>query len=191
MCNPVQHSCNAMARAKHASEYPVEFGAPMISIDGTVSADGGLRASLSSSQGVRLHLERQTRYVLRPQAASTDLTAEAGPEFRSLPRLEGECARLGLLRLLRLPPPSLADRSQCTLVLCTLILWAQEMACELDLRGGVSLCLDIAWAPILADSHCRWVTMLFGRSLKQRVELEISVAALSDRIRVERGRVTA
>ena len=53
------------------------------------------------------------------------------------------------------------------------------------------MCLDIAWAPILADSHCRWVTMLFGRSLKQRVELEISVAALSDRIRVERGRVTA
>lgn len=176
MCSPVQRPANIIAPAHLAATYPIGSGIPEIRIDGTVSTVGGLRASLSRSEGVRLHLEERTRFVLRPQTASTDLTEDVGSEFKPLPRLEGECARLGLLRLLSAPPP-LGDRSQFAGVLCALILWAQEMACELDLRGGVSIGLDRDWAPLLADSHCRWVTMLFGRSLARRVSIEITAAA--------------
>ena len=180
MCNPVRTAGDALPIAALFLNPPVDVSTATLTIGGTVEADAGLRASLSAIEGLRLHYEEQSRFVLRPQRAPDDLAGEAAQDFQPVSRLPGEGAADGLLRLLRDARPGI-ERHDSVRVLCTLILWAQQLACELDLRGGVTLRLDGAWEPVLNDSHCRWVTQLFARAMSDRVTLELRVGNLSPR----------
>ena len=177
MCNPVRTAGDAMPIAALFLNPPVDVSTATLSIGGTIASDAGLRASLSVMEGLRLHYEEQPRFVLKPERAPDDLMGEAGQDFQPVPRLPGEGAADGLMRLLRDARPGV-ERHDSVRILCTLILWAQQLACELDLRGGVTLRLDSAWEPVLNDSHCRWVTQLFARAMSDRVALELRVGSL-------------
>lgn len=102
MCSPVRTTGRAMPTAVEMPEALVGKPLATISLPGTVAADGGLGASVSASQGLRFHFEDRPRFVLSPRPVPDDFGGEARCDFRPLPRQEGECAVLGLRRLLGL-----------------------------------------------------------------------------------------
>lgn len=176
MCNPAPSPTAAAPLAALLPDPASVFVGARLAISGTLPARDGLRASLSASEGLRLHVEEQPRFVLQPRPAPERRPVCVPDGVPLMTRHPGECARRGLVRLLQTPPGP-AGAPATLGHLCTLVLWAQDMACEMDLRGGVRLYLSATWAPILDAPQSRQHIHHFAQSLSDRVSLELLTLA--------------
>lgn len=172
MCNSLNATRSPLPIADFYPTLSADIDRSPIRIHGSIDPEGGLRASVSPSDGLRLHLDGHTRYCLSPQVAPDTLFDDETLASWPLPRREGETARQGLLRLLRTRPQAI-DRSDAGRFLCTLYLWAQEIAYEFDLRGGLILHVDPAWRAALDDADCRDAILRFACAVKHRVAVEL------------------
>ncbi len=171
MCNSVNVTRSPVPAVDYPPALPADIASMPILIHGSIDPEGGLRGSVSASSGLKLHLEARARYCLSPQAAPDNLIEWANDSSWPLSRRDGETASLGLVRLLRTSSQAITG-AESARFFCTLFLWAQEMAYEFDLRGGVALHLDPALFYAFMNADCQDAVLCYACALKPRFTVE-------------------